>query len=217
MPYQENFVKIYDYLRSEKYYQETVEKLDEIFSENDVKTVLDVGCGTGRIPKLLNDKGYKVIGIDKSKNMIEYARKKYPKLEFHVGDVKEFSLEKYDAVIAMDSVLSYVQEDFEKALENMDQHATKILVFDIAFTENLIPNNFNDNFGEFKEVSMKRKGDKLISDIEIKSQDVHEIHKHHIVKEEQVVNTLEKLGYTVKTRGNNREEHENLKVIAFKN
>jgi 2-polyprenyl-3-methyl-5-hydroxy-6-metoxy-1,4-benzoquinol methylase len=38
--------------------------------------VLDIGCGTGRYCKLLADRGAKVVGIDPSARMLEYAKRK---------------------------------------------------------------------------------------------------------------------------------------------
>jgi len=38
--------------------------------------VLDVGCGTGRYCELLAKRGAKVVGIDSSAKMLEYAKRK---------------------------------------------------------------------------------------------------------------------------------------------
>lgn len=38
--------------------------------------ILDVACGTGRISELMLTKGYRVIGVDISSEMVRYARKK---------------------------------------------------------------------------------------------------------------------------------------------
>lgn len=38
-----------------------------------VSTILDLPCGTGRLTKLLSDKGYKVVGFDISEAMLRYA------------------------------------------------------------------------------------------------------------------------------------------------
>jgi len=47
-------------------------------------SVLDLGCGTGRTSAPLQKKGLAVTGIDLSKEMIEFARGKYPDIDFRV-------------------------------------------------------------------------------------------------------------------------------------
>jgi len=49
--------------------------------------VLDIGCGNGRVYELLKDKNVKYLGIDFSKNLIQKAKKRYPKAKFELGDI----------------------------------------------------------------------------------------------------------------------------------
>ena len=46
------------------------------------KTVLDIGCGTGRLSRKIADYGAKVTGIDISEKMLEQARKKDSKSNY---------------------------------------------------------------------------------------------------------------------------------------
>lgn len=57
----------------------------EPYTEN--STFLDIGSGTGMFANTLYEKGYHVIGIDMSEDMIEYSQKKYPSITFIEGDV----------------------------------------------------------------------------------------------------------------------------------
>ena len=41
----------------------------------DIKTTLDIGCGTGAFCSALYDHGVNVVGIEPSKGMIRYAKK----------------------------------------------------------------------------------------------------------------------------------------------
>jgi ubiquinone/menaquinone biosynthesis C-methylase UbiE len=54
-------------------------------------TVLDAGCGTGYLTKLLADRGAKVIGVDLSERMIEVARAQSPGIDFRVDSCSELS------------------------------------------------------------------------------------------------------------------------------
>lgn len=48
--------------------------------------ILDIGSGTGHHVKLLADKGFNVVGIDKSDAMVKKAKDNYPDLDFIRGD-----------------------------------------------------------------------------------------------------------------------------------
>lgn len=63
--------------------------------------ILDLGCGTGRTSKPLQDIGHKVIGVDIAPNMIEQALQLYPEIDFRVGDASklDFDDERFDYVL----------------------------------------------------------------------------------------------------------------------
>jgi 2-polyprenyl-3-methyl-5-hydroxy-6-metoxy-1,4-benzoquinol methylase len=48
---------------------------------------IDLGCGTGRLTKLISDLGMNVSGIDLDEHMIKEAKKSYPYLEFKVENM----------------------------------------------------------------------------------------------------------------------------------
>lgn len=67
--------------------------------------VLDVGCGTGRYCELLAKRGAKVVGIDPSPKMIEYAKKKITpdcRFELHLGRIEdaEFPTNHFNVVVS---------------------------------------------------------------------------------------------------------------------
>jgi SAM-dependent methyltransferase len=68
--------------------------------------LLDIGCGTGHLARLLTARGYRITGIDASPAMIRYARENAPAAEFHVCDAARFHLpEEFDGAVAtFDSV-----------------------------------------------------------------------------------------------------------------
>ncbi len=57
--------------------------------ESDPPTVLDAGCGTGRLAGYLSQRGCRVTGVDVSGEMIRNARETYPLLDFDVGDLAD--------------------------------------------------------------------------------------------------------------------------------
>lgn len=48
--------------------------------------ILDLGCGTGDLAHTLYNRGIHVIGIDKSENMVQQAKQKYPHITFIIHD-----------------------------------------------------------------------------------------------------------------------------------
>lgn len=59
----------------------------------EIGSVLDAGCGPGRIAGYLHDRGVDVSGIDLSPCMIEHARRRYPDVRFEVASVTELTPE----------------------------------------------------------------------------------------------------------------------------
>ena len=54
--------------------------IDKLLRQHDVKTVLDLSCGTGSQVFFLNKLGYKVTGADFSPPLLKIARKKAKKM-----------------------------------------------------------------------------------------------------------------------------------------
>lgn len=63
-------------------------------------SVLDVGCGNGRLLQLFNDTHITYTGLDQSEGLISVAKKKFPDASFVVGNMTElpFPDESFDAV-----------------------------------------------------------------------------------------------------------------------
>ncbi|MFC2162875.1 class I SAM-dependent methyltransferase [Candidatus Altiarchaeota archaeon] len=90
--------------------------------DNDVKRVLDVGCGTGRHVTLLVDEGFNVSGMDKSGKAIEMlgailADKEAGDVELKVGDFTqlEYPDGSFDAVLCNSVIQHAMMEDIRKA------------------------------------------------------------------------------------------------------
>ena len=78
--------------------------------------ILDLGCGTGDLAKIINDSGANVLGFDSSEEIIGKAREKYPLIDFKTGYAENFNFsEKFDAVFS-NATLHWVLEK-EKAID----------------------------------------------------------------------------------------------------
>ena len=79
--------------------------------------ILDVGCGPGQASKRFSKKGHLVVGIDLSKEMIDFAKKKIPEAKFLVMDVEDLSFkEKFDAIWAAFILVHIPREKHEKVI-----------------------------------------------------------------------------------------------------
>jgi SAM-dependent methyltransferase len=71
-------------------------------------SVLDIGCGRGRHAGLFARAGMQVTGLDLSEQSIEEARIAWPKVEFHVHDMRHpFADERFDAAVCLFTTLGY--------------------------------------------------------------------------------------------------------------
>jgi len=141
----QGYANFYDTLYEEKNYSKECDFLGEVFKKyalDPVKTILDLGCGTGGHTILLAKRGYSVSGVDLSPNMLELTRKKAKKeglsLDLSVGDARDFNLnKKFDAVISMFAVMGYqtTNEDLEKAFKSVRKHLNTggLFTFDVWF------------------------------------------------------------------------------------
>jgi SAM-dependent methyltransferase len=55
------------------------------------RDVLDAGCGTGYLARMLREKGARVVGVDFSERMIEIASSKDPRVDFRVESCSELA------------------------------------------------------------------------------------------------------------------------------
>ena len=77
-------------------------------------TVLDAGCGTGRVAIRLAYRGFATVGVDIDASMLEIARSAAPGLRWVQADLSELDLgETFDLVVAAGNVLPLVAEGTE--------------------------------------------------------------------------------------------------------
>jgi SAM-dependent methyltransferase len=79
-------------------------------------SVLDAGCGTGRVAIELSRRGHRVVGVDVDVAMLESARDKAPDLEWVHGDLADPTLDfggTFDVVVMAGNVLIFVPEGAE--------------------------------------------------------------------------------------------------------
>jgi len=72
------FSSVYDILTENVEYERIADKICSLLSRNGINggLLLDLGCGTGTLSFLLESKGYEVIGVDPSEDMLAVANEK---------------------------------------------------------------------------------------------------------------------------------------------
>lgn len=102
------------YTESKHYFLWSV--IVHLMARDGVRSVLDVGCGSGQLALLLRDTGIKgYCGIDFSQKRVEWARKNCPGFTFIVDDVLRtdlFTTFPYDAVVCAEFP-DHIQADVE--------------------------------------------------------------------------------------------------------
>jgi SAM-dependent methyltransferase len=90
----DRFARIYNQHWGDDFTQRTVPILDKLILSRlpAGARVLDVCCGTGQLARVLTARGYRVIGLDGSEEMLRFARENAPGCEFLLGDARDFSL-----------------------------------------------------------------------------------------------------------------------------
>ena len=134
-----SFAQVYDLFMDNVPYEAWGEYLDKLFKEYGIEKglVLDLGCGTGKLTRFLAEKGYDMIGVDASFEMLDIAREQFDdSILYLLQDMREFEL--FGTVRAIYSAcdcLNYILEEAQLrevfALVNNYLDPGGLFVFDI--------------------------------------------------------------------------------------
>lgn len=133
-----DYSRYYDLLYRDKDYTGEAEYVDSLIRRYlpGARTILELGCGTGRHSHLLTEKGYHVHGVDRSGDMLAVAaRRGNNRLNFTRGDIRELRLDAtFDVALALFHVMSYQtdNDDLLAAFQTVYGHLSKggIFIFD---------------------------------------------------------------------------------------
>ena len=141
--FQKKYSEIYDLVYQDKDSESEINLLENFLKEYGVKKILDIGCGTGRHSMILAKKGYDILGIDKSIDMVKIARTKIKSdnLRFkHCSILKFKKQEIFDACISLFDVIGYLKKkDIPKFFKIVSEHLQKngLFIFDYWNTDNV--------------------------------------------------------------------------------
>jgi SAM-dependent methyltransferase len=169
-----SYSRYYDLLYKDKDYAGETEYVRGLIARHcpKARTILDLGCGTGRHDLLLARMGYDVTGVDRSEEMLAVANSQlssliphqdpaYPSsLIFEQGDIRSVRLGRtFDVVISLFHVISYqaTNEDLAAAFSTARAHLKQggVFIFDVWYGPAVLT--------ERPAVRVKRLEDELIS------------------------------------------------------
>lgn len=161
----------YDALYQDKDYKAECDFVERMFKDHaggKIKSILDLGCGTGGHALPLIRRGYAVTGVDRSQGMLDGARAKADaagvELPLHLGDVRDLDLgQTFDAVIFMFAVVAYqtTNADLSGALRSARRHLKPggLLFFDSWYGPGVLADPPTDRV---KEMSHPADGTRII-------------------------------------------------------
>jgi len=109
--FDENYLEVYRH-RNRDDAKKQVQLLIDKLKLTPQTSILDLGCGEGRYTALLNQKGYRILGLDLSETLIKYGKKKHPHLSLVVGDMR-FIPGCFDIILSLFTSFGYFAEDEE--------------------------------------------------------------------------------------------------------
>ena len=117
----------YDPINDWKDYRGESDRLDAIarrFGRPGRTTWLDVACGTGRHLEFLRRR-HPSVGVDVSREMLRFARRRLPGVRLVLGDMRYFRLDRrFDVVSCLFSAIGHLEteEDVETTFVNFARH-----------------------------------------------------------------------------------------------
>jgi SAM-dependent methyltransferase len=143
-----NYAEYYDLLNSDKDYSWETKYHEQIFASFPIKirSILELGSGTGSHVVNLYEVGYKVLGVDISEDMVRLGKAKLHNAGIDevdaniiVGDIRSIDLSKtFDLVLSSFHVMSYMvtNQDLTDAFSTARRHLEigGYFVFDFWFT-----------------------------------------------------------------------------------
>lgn len=155
-----SFAQVYDMFMDNVPYDVWADYISDRLKEYGITngTLLDLGCGTGKITRLMAKKGYDMIGIDNAIEMLEIAQShEGENILYLLQDMVELELYgSVDAVYSACDCLNYItnEDDLLCVFENVSRYLEKdgIFIFDMntqyKYMELLAENTFAENRDE---------------------------------------------------------------------
>lgn len=157
------FAYVYDRLMQDVDYEVWTDYIESIIKNNIKKTskILELACGTGNVTIPLAKKGYDVVGVDISEDMLMIAKNKSVENNLNIFFIQQNMIDleleqKFDCVLSMCDGINYIidMDDLLQVFQNVYDvlEDEGIFIFDISSAykiKNILGNNmFGENLGD---------------------------------------------------------------------
>jgi len=134
------YSQYYNLLYAEKDYAGEFSYVFELLKEHSkipIKSVLDIGCGTGKHLQEFQKQGLQIAGIDLSESQLSFAKEALgEKCLLQCAKASEFSFDKkFDSIVSLFHVMSYQtsNDELQKVFINANKHLNAGGVFAFDF------------------------------------------------------------------------------------
>lgn len=141
-PYTTGFAEVYDILMDHISYEDWADYISDILKKEGIHSglILELGCGTGKMTRQMVAKGYDMIGIDTSEEMLsiakEYSEEKQDGILYLCQDMRDFELYgTVSAVICVCDSMNYMltEEDLIRVFRLVNNYLDPggLFIFDM--------------------------------------------------------------------------------------
>ncbi len=109
--FDENYRMLYRHRNSDDAREQVCLIIDTLKPHKNT-AILDLGCGEGRYTAVFKKKGYRVFGLDLSETLVRIGKKKEPRLDLMVGDMR-FIPGTFDLILSLFTSFGYFDTDAE--------------------------------------------------------------------------------------------------------
>lgn len=123
-------------------------------------TILEAGCGAGRILRYYKNRGYDITGIDFIENVIDSLKQSDPELDVYSADIRELPFESgsFGTVLAFGLYHNFHGDDLHRVLKETNRITANGGLLCASFRADNIQNRINDWQADFqnKKLSLSR-------------------------------------------------------------
>lgn len=146
----------YDTILDKNEYEKNAKFVSRQLKKFNVKTVLELACGSGLYLFPLKKDGFNIEGLDISKKMLNTARKRSEIIKLYKQDMTKFRINKrYDAILILNSGLVLLPRHslIDKTIKRCQTHLneTGILMIDLPnHKKEIKESNFTQNHEKYR-------------------------------------------------------------------